>query len=474
MNEPRILITPESSYTDGKSAGKLARAYGLKPDPWQQDILNIWLGRDKSDNLVCRNCGLSIPRQNGKNALLEMLELYYLCTTDVKILHTAHEVRTSREAFTRLAEFFTKYSDLKKICKKIRYANGQEAIYCEWGEHRSQIQFTARTRGANRGRSANVLICDESQELTNEQMQALLPVLAASDTDKRQVVMVGTPPPPEGVGDVFKQVRASALAKNTDKKGLCWIEYSVAELTQPNNREAWYKTNPAMGYRISEDFTLQEAQTLSVEGFNRERLGYWEEKSENLKQPITKIRWDKLATETPPTEIGTLTYGIKFDVMGKFGAIAVANKVNDITHLEVLEYRSCQNGLRWIYEYLDNNLKKIDNILIDGNVNTETLLRHLEQQDGYSEKKIWICKMAELGQACQQLANAVKEKKITHYNQEILNASVVKCVKRPIGKLGLWGFANFEDGAGIVAESVALAYYSSQKVKKVKTRGRIW
>lgn len=179
------------------------------------------MGRNNRDELTAKNCGLSIPRQNGKNALLEMLELYYLCTENIRILHTAHEVRTSREAFNRLVEFFTSFKDLKKICKKIRYANGQEAIYCEWKGHKSQISFTARTRGANRGRSADVLVIDEAQELTNTQMQALLPVIRTAKADTRQVVMVGTPPPPDSVGDVFRQVRTSALSKNGNKEGLC-------------------------------------------------------------------------------------------------------------------------------------------------------------------------------------------------------------------------------------------------------------
>ena len=148
MQRPRIRHAPDYVRTDGGEACELASAYGLSPDPWQSDLLDVWLGRNATDKFVASKAGLSVPRQNGKNGVLEMRELYGLCIIGESILHTAHEVKTARKAFVRLAGFFEnerQYPELAEMVVSIRRTNGQEAIYLNNG---AQIEFSARSRGA--------------------------------------------------------------------------------------------------------------------------------------------------------------------------------------------------------------------------------------------------------------------------------------------------------------------------------------
>ena len=92
--EPRIRIEPKRSFSDGSDAVELAESLCMYPDPWQRLVLEAWLGRDENDKFTSTTCGLSVPRQNGKNALLEFRELYGLCVIGEQILHSAHEVKT--------------------------------------------------------------------------------------------------------------------------------------------------------------------------------------------------------------------------------------------------------------------------------------------------------------------------------------------------------------------------------------------
>ena len=73
------------------------------------------MGRD-DDKFTSSTCGLSVPRQNGKNALLEMRELYGLCVLGERILHTSHAVKTSAEAFRRYSSFFENKEEYPWIC----------------------------------------------------------------------------------------------------------------------------------------------------------------------------------------------------------------------------------------------------------------------------------------------------------------------------------------------------------------------
>ena len=126
VQEPRYRpsVRKRSAHVD--DCAFLANAYGLTPDPWQATVLECWLATEKNGRMRAGRCGLAVPRQNGKNAILEMIELYFLVVLHRKILHTAHEVKTARKAFLRLAGFFEndrQWPELAALVKEIRRTN---------------------------------------------------------------------------------------------------------------------------------------------------------------------------------------------------------------------------------------------------------------------------------------------------------------------------------------------------------------
>ena len=139
----RINTCAPFEFSSGQDAGYLASRYGLAPDPWQQTCLDNWFAEYKNMRLIHSRVGLSVPRQNGKNAVLEMVELYKMVIQGRKILHTAHEVKTARKAFTRIAGFFENeraFPELAEMLKSIRRTNGQEAIELNNG---ASVEFIA-------------------------------------------------------------------------------------------------------------------------------------------------------------------------------------------------------------------------------------------------------------------------------------------------------------------------------------------
>src|SRR5690606_7171925 len=163
--------------------------------------------------------------QNGKNAVIEIRELYGMIALGERFLHTAHEVKTARKAFLRLAGFFQnalEWPELAAMAKEIRRTNGQEAIVLTNG---ASIEFVARSRGSARGYTVDVLVMDEAQELTDEQLEALLPTISSAPTGNPQQLLAGTPPGPGTPGEVFTRTR-SAGVEGKDPR-LCWHEWSV-------------------------------------------------------------------------------------------------------------------------------------------------------------------------------------------------------------------------------------------------------
>lgn len=468
--EPRYKIEPKFAYSDGEDATELVKAYGYDLDPWQREIITVWLGRTKEDKFTATSCGLSVPRQNGKNALLEVRELYGMVTMGEKILHTAHEVKTARQAFERLAGFFTnpQYPELVDSVEFIRRTNGQEQIKLNNG---GSVQFSSRSSGANRGYTVDSVVFDEAQELTDEQFNALLPTLSASPLGNRQFLYTGTPPIYINRGDVFRRTRKASIERTEPK--LAWHEWSVPEL--PNRDTSLdelvtmsYETNPAMGYRLTEEFTRLEAIQMSLDGFSRERLGWWSEVATTSKA-IDETTWNN--TFIPLQNVfkgGITTFGIKFSPDNAFMSVAGCRHIEGKPyHVEVLFYGSVFDGVNYCKEFFSNTdrLENCAGISMDGRNGVGMLTNELSQ---VCERRFFMLPSTKgCIDASAMFEQALKEGAITHTNgengeQDALDHSALNATKRPVGASGGWCYAGDEITP---LDAVTLALWANKTTK---------
>lgn len=265
---------PRARDNDSDDAVFLSSRYGLTPDPWQEDVLESWLGRRADGRWAAATCGLAVPRQNGKNGIIEVRELYGMTILGERFLHTAHEVKTARKAFLRIASFFEnerEFPELASMAREVRKTNGQEAIFLTNG---GSIEFIARSKGSGRGFTVDVLVCDEAQDLSDEELAALLPTISAAPSGNPQVILTGTPPAP-GRGLPFRRIRADGEERRDAR--LAWTDFGAADgpLPDVDDREAWVRHNPAEGTRLSLAEIERERALMSPDTFAAERLGWW-------------------------------------------------------------------------------------------------------------------------------------------------------------------------------------------------------
>lgn len=455
-------------------AGTLAAEYGLKPDPWQQLVLDNWLACDENHMYASDTCGLSVPRQNGKNGVLEMVELPKLTLQHRKILHTAHEVKTCRKAFLRLKSFFEqpeKYPELAEMVKFIRATNGQEAIqlwrYDEYGDKvdGGSIEFIARSKSSGRGFTVDDVVCDEAQEMTDEQFEVLRSTNSAAPSGNPQLIMTGTPTPPSSPGVVFGRTRKNAIAGNT--KRTCWIEWSVDEIGDVRDMSRVEDTNPALGYRLQESVIDSELNSMEPDGFARERLGWWKKEENNAL--IGLDEWEELAIpesevpdDKPPNK---KAFGVKFTPDGSKVAVAVAVlKPDGSVHTELVDngYRLASSGVKWITDFLYERWESTAAVAIDGRSGMDVLADQLKRKR-YPTKAVMIPGTNGMIAACTMLLEAVHDGTLTHFGQEQLTTSATKSQKRDIGNQGGWGFDG-DDCAPI--EAACLAYWAVKKTKR--------
>lgn len=470
--EPRIRWEPKRAYTDGEDAATLAAAYGLDPDPWQRMVLDAWLGRNPLDKFTATRCGLLVPRQNGKNAVLEIRELYGSAILGEKILHTAHEVKTARKAFLRLASFFENermYPELAALVVSIRRTNGQEAIVLNNG---GSIEFSARSKGAARGFTVDVVICDEAQYLNDEQLEALMPTMAAAPLGNPQLVMVGTPPNHNTEGAVYGRMRKDGI-EGSDPK-LSWHEWSIEDPKKVDMADprVWASCNPAMGIRLDISVIEDEFKQMSPDGFARERLSMWYDLAAASKA-IDKEEWANCATDMPPSDdqIEKLAYGVKFSPDGAIASLSVAARGADGTiHVELIEHRSMREGVAWLVEWLPPRLKKASTVVVDGLHWSGSLVEQLRSEGVRHKAAITVPSANEVVTASSGLVDAIHKGTITHYDQAALNESALDADKRLIGSKGGWAFGG-EDSTPI--ESVALAHWGVRTCKRNPKRKQV-
>jgi phage terminase large subunit-like protein len=155
--QPTRQIYKDFYKTNGTYASQLAKDYGYAPDEWQKYILNLIFAYNKNNKPEYERIAFTVPRQNGKNGILEMVELYWMLICGYKIFHTAHRADTAMESFQRLIKFFNNPKFPKTRENTIISAShGQESItYKPTG---GKIMFRSRTHGGGLGFSVDKLI----------------------------------------------------------------------------------------------------------------------------------------------------------------------------------------------------------------------------------------------------------------------------------------------------------------------------
>ena len=447
-----VLLPFVKKRSLAKEAIEIYEKTGLSCYTWQKKLLEPVMALDKKGLWVHQKFGYSIPRRNGKSEILYIVELWAL-HKGLNILHTAHRISTSHSSFEKMKKYLEKmgYVDGEDF-NSIR-AKGQERIelYATGGV----IQFRTRTSNGGLGEGFDILVIDEAQEYTTEQESALK--YTVTDSDNPITILCGTPPTPVSSGTVFSKFREACLFGRAKYSG--WAEWSVPEERDINDVEAWYQSNPSMGYHLDERKIEAELGDDKID-HNVQRLGFWPKY--NQKSAISETEWEALRIEEMPKFKGQLFAGIKYGQDGTNVALSIAVKTDygDI-FVEAVDCQTVRNGNDWIVSFLKK--ANVAQIVIDGASGQKVLDDELRE---YRIKNVVLPTVKEIIVANALWEQGIYQKTICHSGQPSLSKVVTNCDKRNIGSNGGFGYrSHFDDVDISLMDSALLAHWACATAK---------
>lgn len=455
---------------------RLMEHYGYELLAWQKAILYRWLAVELDDDekwvWVNPDCGLLVPRQNGKTELIIARIIGGMVFLGEALIYTAHSDKTVTVTKNRVQRFF--YDAEKEIRDMLTEEFDKEPKTLDYVELRNHgvCVFRTRTRTSGLGATNDVLLLDEDQEETDAQQEALLPTISAGKNQNQQTIRVGTPPSGGGNGTVFIRMRKSVLEGKADE--VCWQEWSVETMTAADDEDAWYNANPSLGYFLMLTAVRSESKKMALDSFNKMRLG-WIAGVESMRA-INDEQWNVLAVEKVfVTDDLSQVYAIKFAPDGSAVTLAVGVRMpSGLIHVEVIERRPMSAGTHWLSAWLlgDQRWRKCAKIIIDGASGTQLLVEELVRSERRMSKKILTPNVKEAGAAYAGFMEGIEQKLLTHYNQPGLNVSIRTVKKRSIGKDGMFGYASMNsDIQSDPTEAAAFAYYGALRFKKSTKSG---
>lgn len=448
---PTVSVILPYTETKGNEAVGLYNATERTVMPWQEALCYDIMAVNDEGLWIHQKFGYAIPRRNGKseNALMRCL---WGLKNGERILYTAHRANTGHAVWERLSRLCPKAGIT--VLSSMR-AFGREHLYTDAD---GVIEFRTRTASGGLGEGYDLLIIDEAQEYTPEQETALKYVV--SDSLNPQTIMMGTPPTAISAGTVFPKYRDKVLQGGGFESG--WAEWSVPEMSDPQDVDLWYEANPSLGYILKERTIRSEIGEDDID-FNIQRLGLW--LKYNQRSAISLNEWRSVCLDKMPKLKGKLFVGVKFGHDGKNVSMAVSAKMEDNRiFVEAIDCRPIKDGVGWIINFIEK--ADVKSVVVDGDNGKGILTDVMKHQH---MKAPLVPNVQQIIKCYAVWEQGIGQGTLCHMEQSAATQVITNCEKRAIGSRGGFGYNSQIEGADIsILDSMALAHWLCSESKETK------
>lgn len=461
---PKLYRGDGSFLTTGPAVGDMCGLAGFYPDPEQQELLDLLFALGPDGKSLAFEFDLIAARQNLKTGFILMAEIGWLFVTGEQlIVHSAHELDTTGEAFIDLRNLITETPAFARRLASgpsngIYEGNGQWRIELASGP---RIKYKARTKGGGRGLTGSKVVLDEGFALLPSHMGALLPTLAAvpdpqvltaSSAGKKESAVLRDKRDRGRLGSSSRQVYAEYGDPNPNvgcKLDDCQHE-KAAKGCVLDDEARWAVTNPALGRRITLDTLRAMRQAMPPEEFAREFMVWWDDSEVSDNPPALDFdRWGALSDPDAKMPARVSVY-VSVSPDASRTTIAAVGDGRDGRPLGVTVTRP---GVAWAAKRLAKMTTKRDvaGIALNARSQAGVLVPMLKAAGVDFEK----ASSEEVGQACAGLLRGVEDRTFAYVSQPPLDAAAQEAHTREVGEAVV--FDQRDPGAPDISPLVALA-----------------
>lgn len=450
---PTFSAIPEGDETTGREAVDLAAAYGVPLDEWQAAIVRGILREAPSGGWAASQAGLVVARQNGKGQILLALELAGLLLFAEQILHTAHAVKTSSDAFRRLWRVIDSHPDLTRLVKRHSQQVGLEYVELTTG---ARIAFTTRSASAGRGLSIDRLVVDEAEDLPAPEVGALAPTVFSRP--KAQSIYVGTAPGPMHDAEAFTTMRKSAQEGLNPR--LAWWEWCAEYGADIDDHDLWRRVNPAVASgRIDLQAVTDDRAILPADQFRAERLSMWIPRGASAESVFSADAWESLLDNESIPETN-VAIGIDVPPSRDTATVCVAGmRADGLAHVE---WYVTEPGMAWLPAWVaERGTDRLRAVVVDSkNPAADVPWR----QHGV---RPLLLDARGAAQAAGQLYDTVTAASVRHRGQVELSRGVLGARQRPMLNGAQWAWDRKAPGSSVlIAASLALYGVTAERAKR--------
>lgn len=401
------------------------------------------------------------PRQNIKTASMIACAIHDLFVQDLDVVWTAHEFKTSADAFKDFQAIIEGSDELSSSVLKVRTANGSEGFELRSGV---SLRIVARSGRSGRGFSkVPRLYLDEGLFLDAKMLGAITPTMAAIPDAH---LVVGSSPgilSSEQLRGIRDRGRAGTdqdlgYVEWTSERILTAEELALPRAKRPrvrpqclrvdcshapgsdgcalDNEELWWRANPALQRRIAVDFLRQQRKVLkdAIPEFMREHMAWWEDPPtiEESSQ-FDMAKWSERLDPASIIPVGArvvFTVDTSWDRQTSWVSIAGLNAAG-VPHGEVIE---TGYGQDWVVPWLKERVAAWKTAAIGlqgGNAPSSSLLAPLRKEFG--DKLVVEFTGVDMTRACGAFFDAVDKGPLAHLDQEQVDDAMRQAAPRLLG-----------------------------------------
>lgn len=467
---PAHLWVPERRGSYGDEAVDLAATAGRELDDEDRLAVDAMLSYGPGGRWLTLEQVIIEARQNGKTyAMLEPVVMFdlWMLPPD-KIVWTAHQFKTARDAFDDFCVAIATSPALSRRVKRIDYSHGEESIELHHPDgptgQGAKLEFLARSQGGGRGKGGKRNVFDEALILDASRMGSLMPTLSARDD-------------PQLTYGSSAGLLGSAHLRSLRNRGraggdptLIYIEFSDSGSWEDppcsegkrcshlygvagcalDEEDRWRAANHTLGRRpidggtakhgITLAYVRAERRTLPPLEFGRERMGWWEDPPNEGENPpeIDSARWQRLADPMAPQPIGEVALAVEVPFDRSSTSIAASWWLGERVMVMVTELAGTSRAAA-VVKALTEAHDVVDTSLRAGSP-AGGLLERLEHE-GVEVRSVSAQEDAQATAAFLDLitppqdeaGNVTDEKLIGHLDQAALNAAVAVVRTRKVG-----------------------------------------